>query len=241
MDRPIKNPFSNEYVTVCMIRLRIRLSREYPDPVSSAQVGPLPPERRRAMTKTALVEAAADVFARKGFHGASLDEIAEAAGFTRGAIYSNFKSKEDLLLAVVDWYSARQLEAFTSVLERAGEGTELDAAAGVWSRMVHRDPTLLALSLELRLHALRDPEFAARLAAANAEQRDRVATLIDEQSRRMNVKLRLSPQEMAEISWAASDGLQQIAAMDPGRGDHYDKLARLLFEMIGQGLTEPVD
>jgi AcrR family transcriptional regulator len=209
--------------------------------VSATQVGPLPPERRRELTRTALVEAAADVFARKGFHGASLDEIAEAAGFTRGAIYSNFKSKEDLLLAVVDWYSVRQLDAFTSVLERAGEGTELDAAADVWARFVHRDPTLLALSLELRLHALRDPEFAIRLAAANREQRERVAALIHEQSRRMNVELRVSPDEMAEISWAASDGLQQLAAMDPERGAHYDKLARTLFEMIGEGLTRPAD
>jgi AcrR family transcriptional regulator len=209
--------------------------------VSSAQVGPLPPERRREMTRTALVEAAADVFARKGFHGASLDEIAEAAGFTRGAIYSNFKSKEDLLLAVVDWYSARQLDAFTSVLERAGEGTELDAATDVWSRFVRGDPTLLALSLELRLHALRDPEFATRLAAANREQRDRVAALIYEQSRRMNVELRVTPDEMAEISWAASDGLQQVAAMDPERSEHYNKLARIMFEMIGEGLTRPAD
>jgi AcrR family transcriptional regulator len=209
--------------------------------VSATQVGPLPPERRRELTRTALVEAAAEVFARKGFHGASLDEIAEAAGFTRGAIYSNFKSKEDLLLAVVDWYSARQLDAFSSVLEQAGEGTELDAAADVWSRFVHRDPTLLALSLELRLHALRDPEFAERLASANGEQRERVAALIHEQARRMNVELRVSPEEMAEISWAASDGLQQIAMMDPGRSAHYDKLARIMFEMIGEGLTRPAD
>ena len=63
-------------------------------------VQPLTPERRRELTKTALVEAAADVFAKRGFEGASLEEIAEAAGFSRGAIYSNFGSKEDLMLAV---------------------------------------------------------------------------------------------------------------------------------------------
>src|SRR5436309_8046773 len=58
------------------------------------------PERRRELTRTALVDAAAEVFARRGFHDASLDEIAETAGFTRGAIYKNFGIKEELFYAV---------------------------------------------------------------------------------------------------------------------------------------------
>ena len=57
------------------------------------------PERRRQLTRDTLIEAAAAVFARRGFHGASLDEIAETAGFTRGAIYKNFADKEDLFFA----------------------------------------------------------------------------------------------------------------------------------------------
>ena len=65
-------------------------------------IEPLTPERRRAMTREHLLEAAAVVFARNGYHGASLDEVAAAAGFTKGAVYSNFKSKEDLFLALID-------------------------------------------------------------------------------------------------------------------------------------------
>ena len=68
---------------------------------------PLTPQRRREMTKEHLLEAAAIVFARDGFHGASLDDIAALAGFTKGAVYSNFASKEDLFFAVyerrVEW------------------------------------------------------------------------------------------------------------------------------------------
>ena len=65
-------------------------------------IEPLTPDRRRAMTREHLLEAAAVVFARNGFHGSSLDEVAAAAGFTKGAVYSNFKSKEDLFVAVLD-------------------------------------------------------------------------------------------------------------------------------------------
>ena len=62
----------------------------------------LTPARRRELTRAALLDAAASVFAQRGFEGASLDEIAEAAGFTRGAIYKNFDGKEDLFFAVFD-------------------------------------------------------------------------------------------------------------------------------------------
>ena len=63
---------------------------------------PLTRARRREMTREHLMDAAATVFARDGFHAASLDDVAALAGFTKGAVYSNFKSKDDLFLAVFD-------------------------------------------------------------------------------------------------------------------------------------------
>src|SRR5438552_15583746 len=78
---------------------------------------PLTPERRRAMTRQHLLDAAAIVFARHGFHGATLDEIASTAGFTKGAVYSNFKNKEDLLLELLDERVARQLAVVFEVIE----------------------------------------------------------------------------------------------------------------------------
>src|SRR5579859_5100655 len=61
-----------------------------------------PPRRRdRVKTRVALLDAAAGVFARRGLDGATLEEIAESAGFTRGAVYHHFGSKEELFLAVI--------------------------------------------------------------------------------------------------------------------------------------------
>src|SRR5437667_6166963 len=113
---PSSPPSLGGYTVVCKIHCCIPKSSPNLGMMESVPVERLTPERRRALTRTALVEAAAEVFARRGFHAASLDEIAETAGFTRGAIYSNFSGKEDLLLAVLDQYTDRQLEAFGEVL-----------------------------------------------------------------------------------------------------------------------------
>src|SRR5437016_1308894 len=77
---------------------------------SEPAFAPLTPERRRAMTRQHLLDAAAIVFTRNGFHGSTLDEVAATAGFTKGAVYSNFKSKDELFLALVV-YSRRNPEA----------------------------------------------------------------------------------------------------------------------------------
>ena len=78
------------------------------------------PERRRQLTREALVASARDVFAKRGFHAASLEEIAEAAGFTRGAVYSNFENKEELFFAVLDRHVELQAAAFDALFEDAG-------------------------------------------------------------------------------------------------------------------------
>src|ERR1700730_5330771 len=77
----------------------------------------LTPTRRRELTRRNLLEAAAVVFAREGFHGASLDEVAATAGFTKGAVYSNFKSKDDLFLALLDDRIERQFAVASEVLD----------------------------------------------------------------------------------------------------------------------------
>src|SRR5436305_12166158 len=78
---------------------------------------PLTPERRRAMTRRYLLDAAEVVFARDGFHGATLDEVARMAGFTKGAVYSNFKNKEDLFLALIDDRIEKQFAVAAEALE----------------------------------------------------------------------------------------------------------------------------
>src|SRR3989440_1571462 len=134
-------------------------------------VNKLTPERRRELTRTTLIEAASEVFANKGVNGASLEEIAELAGFTRGAIYSNFGSKEELLFAVIDHFIDRQLQDFAATMGAGGGGFEQNAraAAEMFGRDLRQSRTITALDLELRLAALRHPEVRRRLAQLERE------------------------------------------------------------------------
>src|SRR5690349_2324618 len=87
------------------------------------------PARRRALTRDTLVSSAAAVFARRGYEGASLEEIADAAGFTRGAIYKNFGGKEDLLFAVAERDFAERLRTLSERLALQHEFAPADLAA----------------------------------------------------------------------------------------------------------------
>jgi AcrR family transcriptional regulator len=128
-------------------------------------IEPLTPDRRRAMTRSHLLAAAAEVFARRGYHRATLDEVAEAAGFSKGAVYSNFSSKEDLFIALSAQREQDLISAFTAAAK-----PDLSPAEAVQSlRSVYaasdpeerdRDWRLLT---EFTLYALREPEAHAKL------------------------------------------------------------------------------
>ena len=171
-------------------------------------VDKLTPERRRELTRNALVEAATEVFARRGFHAATLEEIAEAAGFTRGAIYSNFSSKEDLLLAVVDRHFDSLLQAFAGVLQDRADDS--GTASAFLTYQVNRDEALTLLGLELRLYALRNPSFRPRLVEFDRGQAEKVAAFLEDEAAAAGLALALPAQDFAELARAATEGLAQV-------------------------------
>jgi len=202
----------------------------------------LTPERRRELTRSALVEAAADVFARRGFEGASLEEIAEAAGFTRGAIYSNFGSKEDLLLAVVERYNQALVGAFSDTLERATDISQEEmtvSAAALWRDLIRRDPNLTALNLEFRLRALRNPAFRARFLELLHQNDKRIADLIAREAKTYGIRLKYDPADLAQILNAATVGMSELAGVDVEQAERYDRLVEMFFRMIGESMAEP--
>src|SRR6266568_1068797 len=201
----------------------------------------LTPERRRELTRSALVEAAADVFARRGYDGASLEEIAEAAGFSRGAIYSNFGSKEDLMLAVVERYNEALVGAFSDTLERATDISQEEmtvSAAALWRDLIRRDPNLTALNLEFRLRALRNPAFRERFLALMHENDQRIADLIAREAKTYGIRLTYDPAARAQIVNAATVGMSELAGGDVGQAERYDRLMEMFFRMIAESMAE---
>lgn len=178
-------------------------------------IEPLTPERRRAMTREHLLEAAAVVFARNGYHGASLDEVAAAAGFTKGAVYSNFKSKEDLFLALIDQRIERQTAAFSAELDAPAlpGDDQLRRIQDLIARSFDRDQG--ALYFEFMAYAARNPETRAKLAASARRGRDAAVRLITEVHERMGTAPAYPIPVLAQLMLALFDGLASLWFLDP--------------------------
>ncbi|MEY2423172.1 MAG: hypothetical protein QOI95_3239 [Acidimicrobiaceae bacterium] len=197
-------------------------------------------ERRREHTRNLLLDAAKDVFARRGFEGASLEEIAEAAGYTRGAIYKHFGTKEELFLAVNKRFNESFLAAFVESIDPETPVEDLDLAslAKQWHEMQYSDPHDFALGLEFNLFVLRHPETQERVAKQRLDLAQMIADFIDEQSVRLGETLHMSSLTLARLSLACSDGLQLAAFLDRGQDDLYEPFLALLVTAIEDSPTK---
>jgi AcrR family transcriptional regulator len=204
----------------------------------------LTPERRRQLTRQTLIEAAAEVFAQKGFYGASLEEIGEVAGFSRGAIYSNFGSKEELLFGVLDHFMDIQLDAVMTAMEATGRAdlvADAVAATAAWESANRFTSNWPGLALELRLAALRNPEVRKRLVDFERKSGERVARVIEEEWARRGVQPHISARDFADLSRAAIEGLTQLAAIDEEDSSRYRRLVGELFMLLASAISEPED
>ncbi|MBA8815333.1 AcrR family transcriptional regulator [Microbacterium halimionae] len=199
------------------------------------------PSRRRELTRQRLLDAAQQVFAESGFDAASVEDVCERAGFTRGAFYSNFESKEGLFLALVDRVSGERLDAVRrriSTLERSGDFVP---ASGQGSAMrvvqqvldVSGDDRLgVLLMSEIRVHALRQKELAAAYLALEESMCESVAQIIGDVAKSQKMALRLPLKDVARTIlsvWEseAIRGAMQGLGFDEMRGIGGERIAQL--------------
>lgn len=142
----------------------------------------IPVTRRRENTRARLLDAAAQVFAEVGLEGASVEAICERAGFTRGAFYSNFESKDELFLELASDFAERRLaqararvEEFVKSGEMAREVEPVDLVRQVMESGEDDRISVLMMS-EIRIRALRDEQFGA---AYLAQDRELLASIQD--------------------------------------------------------------
>ncbi|OBB70132.1 MULTISPECIES: TetR/AcrR family transcriptional regulator [unclassified Mycobacterium] len=172
-------------------------------------------ERRLEHTRGLLLDAAEEIFARKGLSGAALEDIADAAGYTRGAIYSHFGAKEELFLAVTDRQRQRFLDGFTEVIQsfhRLGD-IDIDELAERWSQ-ASNDPNRAALNYELTLFLLRSPEARDRLAAQRLETVRSLADFIAKNVARLGASLTMPADALARVILAVNDGVTLGSQLD---------------------------
>jgi AcrR family transcriptional regulator len=121
-------------------------------------------EERREQTRDELVTAADKLFTARGFHATTLDQIAAEAGYTKGAVYSNFSSKEDLFFAVYERRSAAMLRRVEALFAAEGLLGGLDRLSTDTLSRRGRDDGWLAVFFEFWAHVIRNPELRARFA-----------------------------------------------------------------------------
>jgi len=167
-------------------------------------------ERRRDHTRSLLVDAAEEVFAEKGFTQAALDDIAHAAGFTKGAIYKHFGTKEELFLAVSDRRLRHYFDDFAEIVSTVTEvgKPELDEIAKRWSRLSrYRGAEHAALGYEFTLYLLRNPEARERVEAKRLEVVEELATFITEGVDRIGGTLLIPALTLAHLLITTTDAV----------------------------------
>jgi len=122
-------------------------------------------QARTDATRRKLLAAAEKIFARSGYEAARLEDIATMAGYTRGAFYANFESKEDIFFALLEDWISEKLRSITSLLARYETRKERAVALRQYYVEMAHDRRLVLFSLEYKLFAVRHPEAYARIRA----------------------------------------------------------------------------
>ena len=166
------------------------------------------PKRRREVTVERLLDAALETFADLGFAAASVEDVCRRGGFTRGAFYSSFRSKDELFAALFTRESARNLARARE--ELAGVEDEADPVSAAVDRCLstfRADRTWVLVHTEYRLHAARSPEAAAVLRRQSAAVLDDLSAFITEIAGRAGIGLAVPAGSLARIVLALHDGL----------------------------------
>jgi AcrR family transcriptional regulator len=173
-------------------------------------------QERKSQTRERLIDAAAAVFAERGFETATIDEVAAAAGYTKGAVYSNFASKTDLFIALIE----RRIETQTAEHARRFEGQDLAGVTRGLEDEPDEDPESerqwLLLAMEFWLHAMRDERARALMAEQYERARQASVDLIEPIYATTAAKPPFTPRDLAIVMESVGIGLAIQAALDPG-------------------------
>ena len=193
---------------------------------------------RQAQTRSQLIDAAAQVFARRGFQTASVEEIAEEAGYSHGAVYSNFEGKADLFLAVFEDYMAERVrelaETQAALVDDASLEVRARALADQWMDRLARDRESFALHMEFLAHAGRDPQLARRFGTRSSAMREAVARYISHYQQEAGLEPAMPTDDLALILRALGIGLaiESLVSPEAVRHNVYGNFVELLVSLL---------
>ncbi|GHE27814.1 MULTISPECIES: TetR/AcrR family transcriptional regulator [Streptomyces] len=163
--------------------------------------------KRRPRTRAALLKAALEVFAEHGFHATTIEQVCERAGYTRGAYYSNFASKEELFLALFDEHSERTVARLAASIDALGaEEYTLTRLAELAATIEPDERDWYLVTTEFTLHAIRDPQAAWVLARHDERLRAEIARGLTLVLRRAGRELTVDADRFARLLIALREG-----------------------------------
>jgi len=191
----------------------------YPDIVPNAIKQRLTRQESRLETRTKLLESAAQLFAKGGYEGASVDLIAESAGYSKGAFYSNFESKEAIFLELLDAHKRREIDALAQLLAQDVPASELISLIRNSESSRISDFDFGLLSAEFQLQACRDKTFAKTYTKLHRTHVGTMAGLITKLFAKLDRTPPSEPKDLADIIMALTTGLslQRTSVQGPLR------------------------
>jgi len=173
-------------------------------------------EEKRALTQARLLRAARKVFGRRGYYGASLDEIADEAGFSKGALYYNFGGKEGLFVALLEERLEERMRIIRDAFESEETAAEAMREAGRrYIDTLEQRREFLVLYFEFWVHAVREPKFRRHLVAKLREARQELAAVIEDWGDELGIASRSEAERFAIAANALAVGLSVEKGVDP--------------------------
>jgi AcrR family transcriptional regulator len=192
-------------------------------------------KEKQTKTRSALLSSAAKLICRKGITGASVEDVASDAGYTKGAFYANFKSKEELFLVMLDERYAAELERIEAHLP--GEGApaeEVRESAEDFIQFVRSDPDWPRLYFEFVVYAARNKEFREELATRNRAMRERIAEVIRNWAADFPAQPPFPFEDIAQMLFCMADGFLIAQLVEPDIDEKlYGTMNSTLFKGIG--------
>jgi AcrR family transcriptional regulator len=204
---------------------------------------PKPPRRLRRdeqqrQVRAQLLDAAERVFARHGYQGASIDAIAAEAGYSHGAIYSNFNGKEDLFLVLVEErIDARLARVYQAADHALSHGATPLEAAHRFVAMLQGEQHAYLLLVDFWNQAVREPTAAARFAERHARLRGLIGRIVEGVARDTGAELTLPREQVATALIALVNGLTIERLADPQAAP--DELFAHAIAAVVRGFTRP--
>jgi AcrR family transcriptional regulator len=163
-----------------------------------------------------LLDAAVEVFARRGYERATVDEIAAAAGLSKGTVYWHFASKAELFQALLEERFDRPVDAVMDITRTApAEEPTAPAVDAAVARLFAAEPQLVHLMQEYWAAATRDPEMRERYVRRQEKLRAALAETVRIRQERLGVPFAVAPEHLAIAFLALATGLAMEAEVDP--------------------------